>query len=295
MREHRDGFALIAVLWIIVAASLLSGASFAVAANALRAHTNRVALIRATWIAQGCVAVWLSDPRHRSDAWDWLDRTSATPGTGACAMELRAVGSRLDVARADSAALHRLALAATGKPALADSVTAALLDWQDVDDAPRALGAERPWYWANRRRPADNAPLRDEESIQDVRSLDTHPEISALLGVDSGRIALRQAPSSVLFSLRGVTAETVGLMLHVRDEQVAGQEWDRIAGQVSATSRDSLRAQISWITAHATWSPDAWLLRVRTRVDAMSPEAELRVRLARRSGRLVPARQVVVW
>jgi type II secretory pathway component PulK len=58
--SRERGFALLAVLWVIVALTALTGAGVLGARIAGAVTTNRIALARARWAAEGCVAVALA-------------------------------------------------------------------------------------------------------------------------------------------------------------------------------------------------------------------------------------------
>ncbi len=53
----RRGFALLAVLWLVAAVTTLAGTSVHLARSAGSVSSNRIALARARWAAEGCVAV----------------------------------------------------------------------------------------------------------------------------------------------------------------------------------------------------------------------------------------------
>jgi DNA uptake protein ComE-like DNA-binding protein len=57
---RRHGFALLAVLWVIVALTALAGAGVVGARTAGAVTRNRIALTRARWAAEGCLAVTLA-------------------------------------------------------------------------------------------------------------------------------------------------------------------------------------------------------------------------------------------
>ena len=58
--KRRRGFALLAVLWVIVALTALAGAGVVGARTAGAVTRNRIALARARWAAEGCLAVALA-------------------------------------------------------------------------------------------------------------------------------------------------------------------------------------------------------------------------------------------
>ncbi len=95
-----------------------------------------------------------------------------------------------------------------------DSLVDAILDWRDVDNIARPLGAERVWYETQRRVAPRNGPFADVRELRRVCGYDdavAHvPALDTLLSVEPGRIVPDRAPVAVLASLPGLGPEALG-------------------------------------------------------------------------------------
>lgn len=121
--NHRDGFALLAVLWVIAALSALVGLGLGALRIGAGASANRLELTRGRWAADACLAIaearWvgrrLSDTgtidlgRETSCAWRVEDPTARVNVNTAPREVLAALAftRRVDPSRADSLVLHR--------------------------------------------------------------------------------------------------------------------------------------------------------------------------------------------
>src|SRR6266540_5776489 len=65
-RDQREGFALLAVLWVLTALTVLAGAALAVARTGSQATRNRILLARAEWAREACGEILLG--RYAQDA-----------------------------------------------------------------------------------------------------------------------------------------------------------------------------------------------------------------------------------
>jgi general secretion pathway protein K len=127
------------------------------------------------------------------------------------------LNSRLDVNRADEAALERLLLAAGLPLDRATALTDAVLDWIDADDLRRARGAEAAEYARSGLAAGPrNGPVPSLAELLAVRGMT--PEI--LFGIarwlttrGTGRINLNTAPGEVLASLPGFEPDVVAIVL----------------------------------------------------------------------------------
>ena len=179
-RRNRNGFALLAALWVTVGLSVMALAGLLVARGVVSAARNRMTLTRGQWRAEDCLArarVAIDDAltARAPSAWGALDRAVATSPVitqAACDVSLVPTGMAIDVNAAD--AEHLLApLRAIGiAESRADSMADALLDWRDTDDIPRPMGAERDWYRTAGRFPPRNGPLADLRESRRVRGFD---------------------------------------------------------------------------------------------------------------------------
>src|SRR6185503_7992595 len=189
-------------------------------------------------------------------SWRVLHRLIAVFGDS-CEVKLEAAGSRLDVNEASEAQLNALFRAAS--PADADALAAALLDWRDADELPRASGAEFEWYdAAGRARPRD-APFADAREILWVRGFESGT-FDSLLTVGPARLSLNTAPLPVLRSVPGLSEE---ILLRIAEQRANGQQIADVlalAAGVSPEAERDLVANYREIVRLTTVDPDAWLL-----------------------------------
>src|SRR5260370_34214566 len=132
------GFALLTVLWVLVAVSALAGAALTAARTGSLATRNRVLLARAGWAREACVEILLA--RYAQDSGlRALDAVDLGRGTW-CRATLEDPGAKLNLNLADRAALVAVLAAASRRSApSAESVADALLDWRDADTIPRPI------------------------------------------------------------------------------------------------------------------------------------------------------------
>ena len=228
MRQRR-GFALIVALWVVTGGAALAFALSSVSRSAIGAARNRNDADIARWKAHGCMAVvrnsmydalWPSSYTANSvaAAWAGLDQETVPllASRSVCRVAMEPCGIRLDVNHAEPDELRRALAWLNHDPAPVDSLVDAVVDWRDVDDAPRDKGAERSWYTANHRAGPRNAPLEADEEILRIRGMDTIS--AASLGVRAERIYWKRAPAAVLAGLPGMTAEAISVLeTHGRD------------------------------------------------------------------------------
>lgn len=204
----RRGFALITALWVVAALGALLTVGIAPLVVDRQASENRILLRRAQWAALACLAVVQGRyrPGAESPAIDSLDL-----GQGAwCATADLDPSRRLNVNSADSVALARV---------LDPGLAAAILDWRDGDDLPRAAGAEAEWYGAQRRPLPRNGPFASAAELLLVRGFEeaTLESVERLLTVrGDGRIDPNHAPSEVIGGLSVLPAAAVSRLARIR-------------------------------------------------------------------------------
>ena len=296
----RDGFVLLAVLWVIVGLASLGLALSLVGRDAVGATQNRVNLARAHWLAEGCVNVVravaaeaLADREHANRAWRTLDElVSSSPLVTAlgCELTIRPAGVTMDVNAAGAEQLRRTFTALHVMPLRADSLVDAILDWRDPDDESRPIGAERAWYEQQRRFMPRNGPIQDVRELSRVRGLDQLAGLDSVFGVDGGRVSLAGAPRPVLMSLPGFSEELVRRILELRERRALPADLVTLAGALSPSARDSLAARYAEVVALVTIDPDAWVVTARARDGASPAIATVEVRLARAGARAATIR-----
>jgi type II secretory pathway component PulK len=295
-RTSRRGFALLAVLWIMVATATLALTITFAARESVAAARNRTSATRAMWRAHDCLErtrVAIGEALRETEGpsrgtrppWSFLDSTVVRSEVAAnlpCRVEIRAAGMALDVNAADAEVMERLFHAAGIAPARADSMTDALIDWRDTDDDARPLGAERAWYMNARRATPRNAALAAAREIAFVRGFDTTPGLDTLLSVEAARIVLPRAPLAVIAALPGMGDEALA---RVAERRLSEPAWPMDLLALSATlspeARAVLFAHYAELARLTTVEPDAWTLTSRGRDGSSPVTAVIEARLVR--------------
>ncbi len=304
--RRRGGFALLAVLWVLVGLSALALGTALVAREAVSAAGNRLALERARWRAEGCLeraraaidaalTGGARDPAGRLVTWTTLgvsDTASPLVTSAGCDISLRAAGTAVDVNAAGITQLRAGFIRGLRlSPARADSLADAILDWRDADQIARPAGAERPWYDARKRPLPRDSLYADRRELALVRGVADVPGIDSMLDVEAGRIVLDLAPAPVLASLPGLTAEALARIaeLRVRGERVGDPL--RLASVLSPASRDSIAAHYQELVQLTADEPEAWVLTARGTSGAAAVRAEIELRLVRAGQRAAIVRR----
>ena len=295
------GFALPAVLWVIVGVAAISLAGTLAARESVATAQNRVDHLRAAWRAEGCleiaratIADGLADGDHGHTVWAGLDsvlaRSALLAGTG-CAIVARAAGAMLDVNAANAEQLQRLFLAAGARPGEADSLTVALLDWRDRDDEPRLAGAENSWYRARDELSPRDGPIADVAELQRIRGMRDLPGVDTLLGVEPGRISLSRAPLGVIASLPGIGDEAIARLTEMRARGEPPRDLLAFAASLSREARAEMLARYPELVALVTTEPDAWIITSSAKEGPRAVSASIEVRLVRAGTRAAIVRR----
>lgn len=292
--KRRRGFALLTVLWVMVAAALLMVQVSHTARESMGTARNRIGGMRAGWGAAGCLArlraalgTRLASAADVEDAWARLDAGDGLAEAGAgCDMQLVPTGIALDVNVASPAQL-RTVLTAAGTPAAdADSLADAIVDWRDAGDESLPHGAETAWYRARHRAPPRDSLFAAREELRLVRGWTPRLDSLHLLDVEPGAVLLTRAPAEVLAALPGWTVEMVARVVAVR-------------GQTSRIAEVAAMARPGMTTAPGTTVsvvPEAWVATV-TMADPLSGvRAGVEVRLVRSGRRIAILRhRTIAW
>jgi hypothetical protein len=304
--DRRAGFALLAVLWVIVGMAALGLAVALTGRDLLATSTNRIHLARAAWLAEDCVerarAViaqilaeeWSAADELPGDAWRMLDSTvpqSPLVASAGCQLQLRAAGTTLNLNTASERALHRLLELHRIPASRADSLVAALQDWRDPDRIPRPYGAERREYQAAGLHPPRDGPLADVRELRRVRGWAGMPVPDSLFGVDEDRLCLNHAPLAVIGTLPGITGETLARITERRTRDAPLVDLLSLGAEISAASADSLLAHHLELSAATTLVPDAWLLWGLAETGTPAVRVAVEVRLVRAGGRAAVVRR----
>ncbi len=302
-RRSRRGFVLLAVLWIVAMLAILAVTLRVAGGDGVRAAQNRTWLEQARWTAEGCVArtrAVLHDALRRDttggqDAgrtWASADQLVASAPAmigSACTITLRASGTWLDINTADADDIAAV-LRAAGI-AGADSLSASLLDWRDVDDVARTHGAERAWYGIERRYLPRNGSLESVRELYRVKGFERLQGLDSLFSVEPGRIDVNHAPVAVLASLPGFGDEALARM---RDHQARGDRVNDLiafAGELSPPARTAFVASYAELAPLVTTEPDAWIVTARRSVGQPPVTVASEVWLARSPHGIVVTRE----
>lgn len=299
VRGTRSGFALLAVLWVIVGLAALGVATSLAARNAIVAAANRVAIARATWRAADCLErsrAAIADALHASperdarglSGWSALDASvpAAPIVSGArCDVRLRAVGARIDINSADAEMIGAVLRGAGVPDARRDSMVDALLDWRDADDEPRPRGAERRWYAQHSRFAPRNGPFADVREIGRVRGFEALKGLDSVFSVEPGRVSLAHAPLAVLAALPGMNEEALSRIAEQRARGVATGDLTELMARLSPAARQEILGRYSDLVHVATSEPDAWILDARATAGSPAITVDIEVRLVRAGDR----------
>jgi len=274
MTTRRDGYALLAALWVIVALSAMALTGLLVARDVVSGTQNRIALMRGRWRAEDCLErarTVMDDALSGRVAGGWasLDRIVAVAPAvtaAACDVSLVPTGIAVDLNVADGEQLlAMLRVLGVGEPR-ADSMVDALLDWRDADDIPRPLGAEQDWYRAEGRFTPRNGPLANARELRRVRGFDESvlPDsiLTAVFTVEPGRIVWSRAPLAVLGSLPGIGEEALARLAERRARGVA-VDINALSADLSPGGRQLLASRYGDLARLTTDGPDAWILTAR--------------------------------
>jgi type II secretory pathway component PulK len=274
----REGYALLAVLWIAVAITALVGLLASAARLAVASSRNRIAMTVAGWQAAACatyaraaISTALRDDNQarfaagksgRGETWSHVDRILSVPRFQRpdCTLSARVVGSRLDVNEADQETLTRL-LRAMGVPA------------ERADSVARAIALAKPF-----------TSLRD---LHDVPETALVPALDSVLDVEPGPLSLNHAPAPLLALLPGFTSSTVE---HVLDERAAGAPIASFYALGPFLSPDEPAASAR-LPGIIVLEPTAWIVRARSSAGAPPVTALLELRIANAGWRTATTRR----
>lgn len=212
MTRSRDGFALIAVLWLVAALAVLLTVGMRPARLAADAAQNRLGRARALWAARGCLA--LLQARNAGLGTDVDEGPVALGPATWCTLEPFDWDVRINPNIMDSLGLMRV---------LDDSVrVASLLDWIDEDDTPREAGAEEGWYRTTGRVLPRNGTLAAVAELTHIRGFEEEPldSLEALFTVrGNGSVSPDRASALVLSSVSALSDSDVARLVAIRSSR----------------------------------------------------------------------------
>ncbi len=279
-RGARTGFALIAVLWIIVGASALALAMNIAGRDALSSSQNRLNGARARWRAEGCLervraaamdaltgrATWLEGPT----SWETLDRailTSPYVVDAHCDVTVSSSGVALDINSADRGAFDALFTAAGLPATAADSLSRAIIEWRGDDTSRIERPTARAWYDAAHRISPRFGQFADVRELRRVRGFEEAraavPSLDSLLTTEPGRINLARAPAIVLASLPGMTPPLIARIVALRGLGAPVTDLSTVAAGLPPDVQDSLRSHYLTLRSMVAGQTDAWIVAAR--------------------------------
>lgn len=261
--KRREGFALMAALWIVV---LVGVAGYELSA---RARTRRLAVANALEMVQaraaadaglesarGALEQRLRVPftarafRSVDATLDPLGDLSFVPADTTALDAVRSVatvrdaGAFLQINRATEDDVRRFLVALPMDTRVAERVAQRILDWRDADRFPRAHGAERDDYLrAGARVLPSDADFRRVEELREVDGVtaDVYARIAPYLSVSgSGRINVNSAPRVVLRSLPGLGDEAVDVLYRARESTRPLRTLSELSVRLGAGGRQAL-------------------------------------------------------
>jgi type II secretory pathway component PulK len=297
--RRRRGFALLAVLSVMVSAVALGVVLSTRGGDAVTTAQERVRLTRAAWLADGCIAEarsaiddLLADDRGAARSWLRLDSLVAATTSGrGCVIVTEPSGMRLDVNSSEPWQLQALFVAAGSSVARADSVVDALIDWRDADADTRPLGAERTWYDAARRPSPRNGPLASVAELRLVRGLELDSVSATLLGVEPERMWLDRAPLPVIAALPGMSTQALEAIAERRQFGRPVGELAALADNLGGAARTLLLGRYAELAGLTTSTPEAWTITACATPDGLSSKSCVAVRLARAGARAAVVRR----
>lgn len=267
--NRNRGFALAAVLWMLVAV----GTAAVVFQDAARAERRTVANVkagaRARWAARAALArtlATLDGALGRSGAAVSIIETGEAVLPAAdlalnrvhTRTEVRDARARLNLNSAEKDELERLFAAlglATEGSALADRI----LDWRDPDELRRPLGAERADYERLRTlaRPADG-PLEDADELRDVLGVtsETYGRVRPYVAAaGDGRVNVNAAAVPVLATLPGLDLEAAGAVAARRASAGAYRNPFDLLAALPADVRERVQADLGAFIDRVAFGP----------------------------------------
>jgi general secretion pathway protein K len=221
---RQRGFALVAVLWLILALALLGGAFLRQARGHSRLALTQLESARAEALADAGVeraklALLAVDP---ASAWraDGRPYALAIDG-GTVTVSLQDEAGKIDLNRAGEAVLQGLFQQAGRSPTAAQALADAVADFRDADDDRRPNGAEAADYAAaGESFTAKNAAFATTDELRHVLGMDDalFRQVAPYVTVDSPRRTVNPATASalVLRALPNLESGQVDALLEAR-------------------------------------------------------------------------------
>lgn len=270
------GYALISVLWMVAGASALGFALSGTAREAAATSQTRVALARAEWAADGCLAQararlvaaleaenvrWLRSDRV---AWNTVDRVIAKEPMPGCTVTARAVGSRVDINAQDQVGLRDIFRGAGVDEAEADSLAAAVIDWRDPDSVAGPGGAEAGWYVERSSLPPTNRPFASVDELRQVRGMAALDWLDDVFDVEPGPLSINHASPRVLALLPGFSGAVIANTLRARQRGTPIGAFTELAARLNSEEQEGVTRALPHLVQVAVLIPGTWVLEAST-------------------------------
>jgi type II secretory pathway component PulK len=277
----RDGFALLAALWLLIAISAI-GLELSIRSRGHRLQVaNAVDASRLRAVADGGIETAYAilegrvmalrrdgetDPNRLIDPWGDFVSGSASPRGDAeererarrlprdMSLRLEDAGALLNLNLAGEEQLRRFFLAFRLDLGQADRLAQAIADWRDADGFRRGRGAEADDY-AREGLPGvpANRPFDQLEELRAVRGMDDRlfaRVLPHLTLIGSGRVNLNQASEEVLLSLPGMSEQAVQVLQRRRAADRAIRNLNDLLLELSEGPRLLLQAAAPELQNH---------------------------------------------
>ncbi len=231
----RRGFALLAVLWLLVALTAVGGVSLAAVRIGAATTRNRVLLARAGWAREACEEILLARYARQAGIRS-LEPIDLGRGTW-CTARLEDPQAKLNLNVADLEALRTVVHAGIRGPP-ADSIVAAILR---------------------------SRPLVDVGQLADLTGVDsaTLSRLDQLLTTrGSGQINVNAASEEVLRAVPGLTEESRAAILTRRAMGHPIASADELTASVSPSARNVLYADYQEFIRSVSFAPSQLLVHL---------------------------------
>jgi type II secretory pathway component PulK len=262
---NRNGFALIAVLWMVTLLAGITGVSVAAVRIGQRGVQNRVVLTRARWAAESCLAI----AGARWSAGTLADTATIDLGrTTTCVWDVRDPTAKLNINTADRLTLARL-FVALGLPSDSAQILA------------DAVVSERRV-----------TTFTDIEPLGLLPAFDTR--VLPFVTVDGpGPVNALAASRVVLSALPGLIPEAVHRITIMRDRGRPPTGLDQLAGELSPAARAALLAHYAELSRTLAFGRTQLVLTAHGWVATFGerPRATIELLVATLPGRLAVLRR----
>jgi type II secretory pathway component PulK len=230
---NRRGMALLVVLWMLVALSVVTGVALAGVRLGAKVSVNRKLLARAAWAAEACVAIYRSDAADslgdgRMVPMGDLPRIELGPGIS-CRFQVEDPHTRVNANTAGHEALVRV---------LGDTTLAGLVI------------RRRPWPAVEAIAAAPGVSQRQGELVQKVLTVR-----------GEGRINLNLADLRVLQATPGISEEVASRIVSRRSAERPFTSTDEVLGVLPPADRQAVLARYTEFVHVATTRPSVLVAR----------------------------------